>query len=174
MSTLSNQMKAAMDDLIDQASEMESSYDMQALQVFAQQLRGIGDCRTDDEAMEALPKLRVPDGFRHARYTFFQVVGIGPNAEIILGQPRYAGEIISSRPEGIELRTLVRSALVLSAGTESTSMGPGRWLESFALPIRDPGMLELALVLEPREINDGSVLARIQAAIKLAQMAIEA
>ena len=167
MATASEQMRIAMDKLVEQASEGAIDHDLQELQVFASQLRGLGDTENDDESMSLLPALRVPGGFRHARYTIYEVVEIGPQGELFLGQPKHAGEIIDSKLDPLDLRTLVRTASVLSRGTESTSMGPGRWLESFALPIRNPGMLELALVVEPREVNDGSFTARIQAAIRM-------
>ncbi|WP_145916900.1 hypothetical protein [Erythrobacter sp. QSSC1-22B] len=156
-----------MADLVDRASDAAVTHDLQVLQDFAQKLRGLGDSQSDVEAVALLPGLRIPAGFCHARYTFFEVVGTQPHGEIVLGQPKYAGELISGSLAPLDLISLVRTALVFSADTGATSMGPGRWIESFALPIKDPGMLELALVLEPRESNDGSETARIEAAIRM-------
>ena len=108
-----------------------------------------------------------PEGFRHARYTIYEVIGKGPNGELLLGEPKPGGRLIDSKAGPLYLRRLVRTALIFSSNADTTSMGPGRWLESFALPIRDPGTFELALVVDPREINDGSFSARIQATMRM-------
>lgn len=161
--TVGDQMASAMAELIKRGAEGAVHHDMQVLQAFAHKLRGLGDTLDVDEAIALLPNLKVPEGFCHARYTVYEVTGTGPNGEKLLGEPRYVGSHIDSRLEQIELRDLVCSAAVFATTTQSTSMGPGRWIETFALPVANPGMIELALVLEPYEVNDGSDRARIQA-----------
>lgn len=169
MQSFGEQTQNTIDDLVEQASMMAGDYDFHALQVFAQQLRGLGDSRNDRESLSLLPKLRMPKGFYHARYTVHEVTGTGRHGEPLLGHPAYLGEVIDSKLRPLDLITLVRSALVFTNCIAATSMGPGRWIESFALPIRTPSMFELALVVEPREINDGSERARIQAALNFAK-----
>ncbi len=167
--TMSEQMAGAMAGLVERGADNAVHHDLQALQAFAHKLRGLGDMLDVDEAMALLPDLRVPEGFCHARYTVYEVTATGSNGEKLLGEPRYVGSHISGRLEQIELRDLVCSAAVFATSDQSTSMGPGRWIETFALPVTNPGTIELALVLEPYEVNDGSDRARIKAALRWAK-----
>lgn len=167
--TIADQMASAMAELVERGAEAAVHHDMHDLQAFAQKLRGLGEALDADEAMALLPDLKMPEGFCHARYTVYEVTAAGPNGEKLLGNPRYVGSHISGRLEQIGLKDLIRSAMVFATTTQSTSMGPGRWIETFALPVANPGMIELALVLEPYEINDGSERARIGAALRLAK-----
>lgn len=167
--TVGDQMASARRDLIERGAEGAVHHDMQVLQDFAHNLRELGDTLDVDEAMDLLPNLKVPAGFCHARYTVYEVTGTGPNGEMLLGEPSYSGSHVDSRLQQIELRELVCSAKVFATSDRSTSMGPGRWIETFALPTTTPGMIELALVLEPYEVNDGSDRARIQAELRWAK-----
>ncbi|HEV7310964.1 hypothetical protein [Sphingopyxis sp.] len=167
MTKIGNQMHAAIAALIKKGSEWACDHDEQELHAFAKQLRGVGDAKTTDECLEILPELQVPQGFCHARYTIYEVIGTKLNGEHLLSEPKYAGGITSSVMKPIELGKIVSTALVFSSDISATSMGQGRWLETFALPIIDRGVMELALVLEPLECNDGTFLGRLLTAIKL-------
>lgn len=167
MISIAEKMNLAMDDLVEQAADCAVEYDMQELQAFASRLRGLGDTENDDEAMALLPGVHLPMGFFHARYTIYEVKGRGTNGELLLAPPKPAGELITGWGDPLDLTSLVRFASILASSYTATSTGPGRWLESFALPIKNPGMFELALVVEPREINDGSFSARIDAEIRM-------
>ena len=169
MTRMGNQMHAAIAALIKKGSEWACDHDEQELHAFAKQLRGVGDAKFTDECLELLPELQVPKGFCHARYTVYEVIGTKLNGEYILAEPRYAGGITSSVMKTIDLGEIVTTALVLCADISATSMGPGRWLETFALPIIDRGVMELALILEPLECNDGTFLGRLMTAIKLSR-----
>lgn len=167
MPRIAEQMNSAMDDLIERAADNAVDYDMHELQAFASWLRGLGDAENDIERMALLPGVRVPQGFCHARYTIYEVEGRKANGEFVLAPPKPAGKLITGWGEPLDLTSLVRFASVLASSYTATSMGPGRWLESFALPIKNAGMFELALVVEPREVNDGSFSARIDAEIRM-------
>lgn len=105
--------------------------------------------------MEALSNLEIPGHFVHARFTTYEVVERGSNDKITLGDPKLAGSFVHSQMTPLDLRNLVRMGMNISDRESATSMGPGRWIESFALPVKIPGMLEIALVLDPIEIYDG-------------------
>ena len=53
---------------------------------------------------------------------------------------------------------IICHGLVISAQEDCTSNGQGEWVETLALPIVDPGVLELGLVLLPRGTNDWCVV----------------
>ena len=151
-------------DLISQAAELAEECCPQAMQDFAWRLRGLGNCHLTTEAMRLVPDLFLPADFFHVRYTTYEVIETGADGVYLLGKPNCAGELIQASLEPIELVDLVRTAQVMAESMYATSMGPGRWIESFALPIKDPGVFELALVVEPHEVNDGSEAARIKPA----------
>ena len=167
MKNIGEHLALVMEGLVQEAKLTAIEHDNRTLQEFAAKLRGLGDTENDEETMALLQGVSVPEGFRHARYTIYEVTGKGPNGELLLGEPKPGGRLIDSKAGPLDLRRLVRTALIFSRNADTTSMGPGRWLESFALPIRDPGTFELALVVEPREINDGSFSARIQATMRM-------
>ena len=169
MKSIGENLASVMDELVQQARQTAIEHDDRTLQEFARKLKGLGDAENDDETMGLLRGVSVPEGFRHARYTIYEVIGSGPNGELLLGDPKPGGRLIDGRMGCLDLKRLVRTALVFTSDPDTTSMGPGRWLESFALPIRDPGTLELGLVVEPREINDGSFPARVQATIRMVE-----
>ena len=169
MKSIGENLASVMDELVQQARHTAIEHDDRTLQEFAWKLKGLGDAENDDETMGLLRGVSVPEGFRHARYTIYEVNGSGPNGELLLGDPKPGGRLIDGRMGCLDLKRLVRTALVFTSDPDTTSMGPGRWLESFTLPIRDPGTLELGLVVEPREINDGSFPARVQATIRMVE-----
>lgn len=164
MTKLGNQMHGAIAELIRRGAEIAGPHDEDELQAFAKQLRGFGDTIYTSEALALLsPDLRVPECFFHVRFTIYEVIGTKPNGEHILAEPRSSGGVTKGVLETIELQTLLGWALTIVMSEDATSMGPGRWLQSFALPVKTRGVMELAMVLEPCEINDGSFIARVQA-----------
>ncbi len=167
MTNQSKSLQAWRQELIEQAADLVGGHDDERNRHFAAQLRGVGDCEFVQEALDLLPNIDVPKGFLHARYTIYEVTGEGPDGQLLLGKPKPAGELVQSDLEQLTIKYLVCSALCLSDGCEATSTGPGEWIESFALPIKDRGVFELALILRPRQTNDGSLTSRLQASLDL-------
>ncbi|GMN14868.1 hypothetical protein [Altererythrobacter sp. MTPC7] len=150
-------------ELITEAADLVSQYDPAETQAFAARLRGVGNCETVGEALDLLPDMQVPAGFIHARYTIYEVIDSGRDNELTLDKPKATGELVQSNLAPLSFERLVCSALCLADNQNATSTGPGEWIESFALPIKDRGVFELALLVKRRQENDGSLDSRLQA-----------
>lgn len=169
MKSVSEQIHATRNQLIEKAANFAIPCNDQTLQEFAGQLRNMDQFRYVDEAVASLPHLRVPEGFSHVKYTAYPVKGRGRHGELILDEGRYAGASIQAELLRLSVDKVICTGMVLSDLMDATIMGPARWIETFALPVKQPGVLELGLVLEPFEQNDGSFDARIKVAARLAR-----
>lgn len=153
MSKTGNAMLAICEQAIARTAEVVEPHNPERVAAFAHKLRGLGNLKVA-EALELVPGLRVPGDFRHARYTRFEVIERKPSGELVLGEGRYGGEVVSPSLEAITMERIVCHGIVISMQEDCTSNGQGEWVETLALPIIDPGVLELGLVLLPRGTND--------------------
>jgi len=151
------------EELIAEAAALAPPHSDRTVQEFVSQLRGLDKVAYVQDAVELFPGLQVPDGFYHARFTGYEVLSRSDNGALNLSEPYELGACIMDDLVPLPLREVLSAGMLYSWTDDSTSMGPGLWIESFALPICDPGVLEIAMVLEPFERNDGSEAARRQA-----------
>ena len=144
-----NQMLSICDDAIARTADVVGEHHFHDIELFAAHLRGLGNL-TNDQAMQKLCITKIPGDFRHVRFTIYEVITEGRNGEIMLGEAKGGGAMIDPMLQPLELYQLVHTALLVSDMSEATSNGQGEWLDTFALPIKNPGVLELGLVLKPR------------------------
>ena len=126
----------ACDDLVIQAAEVVGAYNKAELDEFAEQLNGLGGL-TYHEMLDRLEGVKVPGDFRHFRLT---------NLNLDCSW----GASYSQFLQPVELCDIVRMIDITNemAEGEVTSEGAGTWVKTVALPIVDPGVLELGLLFE--------------------------
>lgn len=144
------------EELIAEAAAVAAPHSDRTVQEFVSQLRGLDKVAYVQDAVELFPGLQVPDGFYHTRFTGYEVLSRSDNGALNLSEPYELGDSIGDDLVSLTLYEVLLTGLTFSGMSDATSMGPGLWIESFALPIRDPGVLEIAMVLEPFERNDCS------------------
>lgn len=163
MRSISEQMSTLCEQLIEHTEEIAIPCDSQTLQLFADQLRNMDRFEYVADAVASLHHVRVPDGFYHVSYTAYRVKAYGQHGEFILDDGRDAGANILATLIPLTLEDVICGGQVRAGIMDATIMGPARWIETIALPVKRLGVLELGLVLESYEQNDGSFEARLRA-----------
>lgn len=161
--SLFNAMMDRCDDLVAESGKRTKPISEQVIRDFVSRLRGLDKVFYYDDALDLFPELVVPDGLFHARFTGYEVLSRSESGALNLSEPYELGGCIMDDCVPLPLRDVLSAGLLYAGMDDATSMGPGLWFESFALPIVDPGVLEIAMVLEPFERNDGSETARRRA-----------
>lgn len=166
MRSISKQMSYIREQLIQHTEKIAKPCDSQTLQIFAAQLRNMDRFEYVAEAVASLHHVRVPDGFYHVSYTAYRIKAYGRHGELILDDGRDAGANIQATFIPLTLADVICGGQVRAGIMDATIMGPARWIETVALPVIRLGVLELGLVLEPYEQNDGSFEARLGADLR--------
>lgn len=105
------------------------------LDAFALELCNVGQ-RTPDEAADFIEGKTVPGDFRH-----YRIYDLADDMLIL--------ESIAFFLDPVEFGEIVINVLVLAKMSDATPQGPGTWVETVALPVVDPGVLELGVRFIP-------------------------
>lgn len=133
---LVEQMLGMCETLVDDAAALVGEMPGQVeLEDLADRLSGLGGL-TLDQMRERTVGTIVPGDFRH-----FRLTNLNKNIPW--------GGRFSLHQEPLEFEDLLRIASILARREDVTPSGPGVWIEAVALPIRDPGVLELGLRFAP-------------------------
>lgn len=128
------------DELIAEAAKIVGPHDPAEVEAFAARLCGLGGLSRDG-MLESIRGLMVPTDFPHLRITN-------------LNRGQWVREVISSYQAQLELRDLMVD-LSCSVDSEIRNFHPDHvWHETVALPIVNPGMLELGIRFRPRQPSD--------------------
>ena len=116
---------------------VDPSWDEVELKAFAARLCGMEGLDYDG-MLERVAGVEIPGDFRHLRVTN-------------LSTDMPWGGIFSIRQEALRLdRLLLHMACTVDLGRATPCGSGGVWTETVALPIKDPGVLELGVVFRPR------------------------
>ncbi len=129
------QMMSMCDDLVAEAADLVEPHDHAAIEAFADELCGLQGLGLD-ELRVRLGGLKIPGDFRHLRLH-----------NLSNGMP-WGGQY-SMRQERLTLDELIIMMCVVTDRDDVTLQGRGVWSETVALPVRDPGVLELGLRFQP-------------------------
>lgn len=137
------------DELIDAGKYFSHGYDQNEANTFISHLRDLHRFSISPEAADHFKHLSVPKGVLHVRFRSFELLGRQENGNPIISDEIYYLGCISATLKTIELERLLATGMSLSHYRQATTKGPGNWLESFPLPMRTPGMMEIGIILEP-------------------------
>jgi hypothetical protein len=120
----------------------------QELSSFASQLCGLGGMEVD-HAVAMLDDLNVPSGYQHIRLTIFKTVEYASNGHRILGDGVDGGTMVDTWEEQLDLSEIVLNCQCAASMETYYTECETVWADTFALPTKAAGVLELGLVLEP-------------------------
>lgn len=129
------QMFDICDELVAQAADLVEPHDDNDLAAFAERLCGLEGMDLD-ELRPHLAGLEIPGDFRHLRLH-----------NLTNGMP-WGGRYCMDQSR-LTLDELLIIIVCVIPRDDLTPQGPGVWTGTVALPIMDPGVLELGLIFQP-------------------------
>ncbi|NJR80053.1 hypothetical protein [Sphingomonas corticis] len=125
----------ACDELVATTAELVGPHDKAELEAFALKLCGLEGLDYDD-LVARLHGVTIPGDFRHVRVT-----------NLNDGREWFASFSVDQRP--LELEQILLDMACSLDHEEATASGRGVWTETVALPVLDPGVLELGVRFLP-------------------------